>query len=207
VIRILEERKQIKKLNTLKRTSAVLIALCTVNGAPSLLLTKRSRNLNSSRSEISFPGGKVEHGDRNDPCETAVRETCEELGITRDVIDLWGEIAVDFETTFAANRFLTTPVLASMGRFEDLKFDLSKGEVSNVYAIPIADLNNPMYQRYTIFKAMNMNELLAERGLYYITVFNLPQCHIWGLTSYLICGVLPFIYPDFKHIAKFKYVK
>lgn len=40
-----------------KRDAAIFVPLCTVNGIPSVLFTRRSKNLSSHASQISFPGG------------------------------------------------------------------------------------------------------------------------------------------------------
>ena len=44
----------------------------------------------SQPGEVAFPGGRVESGESYR--EAAIRETCEELNLKSDVIELWGEI-------------------------------------------------------------------------------------------------------------------
>ena len=44
----------------------------------------------SQPGEISFPGGRVEDGETFQ--EAAIRETCEELNLVPNQIDIWGEI-------------------------------------------------------------------------------------------------------------------
>lgn len=79
------------------REAAILIPLCTVQGTPSILFTRRSANLSTHASQISFPGGYYDeeldgtinseetNGGGNDENEqqrlinTALRETQEEL--------------------------------------------------------------------------------------------------------------------------------
>lgn len=44
----------------------------------------------SQPGEISFPGGRVEDDETFQ--EADIRETCEELNLVPDQIDIWGEI-------------------------------------------------------------------------------------------------------------------
>lgn len=44
----------------------------------------------SQPGDISFPGGRVEDGETFQ--EAAIRETCEELNLVPNQIDIWGEI-------------------------------------------------------------------------------------------------------------------
>jgi 8-oxo-dGTP pyrophosphatase MutT (NUDIX family) len=70
------------------REAAILIPLCTVQGTPSILFTRRSATLSTHASQISFPGGyydeELDGGiDNNEQQQrlinTALRETQEEL--------------------------------------------------------------------------------------------------------------------------------
>ena len=54
-----------------------------------ILYQVRSEHI-SQPGEVSFPGGRVEDGETFQ--EAAIRETCEELNLTPDQIDIWGEI-------------------------------------------------------------------------------------------------------------------
>ncbi|XP_027852733.1 mitochondrial coenzyme A diphosphatase NUDT8 isoform X5 [Aphis gossypii] len=68
------------ELNTVgKRQAAVLIPLCIVKDEISLLYTLRTNNLKRNSGQVSFPGGMREADEQLK--DTALRETCEELGI------------------------------------------------------------------------------------------------------------------------------
>ena len=54
-----------------------------------ILYQVRSEHI-SQPGEVSFPGGRVEDGETFQ--EAAIRETCEELNLIPDQIDIWGEI-------------------------------------------------------------------------------------------------------------------
>ncbi|CAH0725526.1 unnamed protein product, partial [Brenthis ino] len=73
---------------TFQATAAVLVPLCQVNNIPSLLYTVRSMQLKSHSGQISFPGGKTDKDET--PIDTALRETYEEIGLSREKIEVWG---------------------------------------------------------------------------------------------------------------------
>ncbi|XP_015363413.1 PREDICTED: nucleoside diphosphate-linked moiety X motif 8 [Diuraphis noxia] len=62
-----------------KRQAAVLIPLCIVKDEISLLYTLRTNNLKRNSGQVSFPGGMRETDEQLQ--DTALRESCEELGI------------------------------------------------------------------------------------------------------------------------------
>ena len=70
------------------RYYSVLVPFCMVREDLSLLYEVRSRSV-SQPGEVCFPGGHVEEGET--PRDCAVRETCEELGVTPEAIKIIGE--------------------------------------------------------------------------------------------------------------------
>lgn len=63
------------------KLSAVLILLRNRNDAWEVFLTRRSEQLADHSGQIAFPGGRAETGDSG-PLQTALREACEEIGIS-----------------------------------------------------------------------------------------------------------------------------
>ena len=76
-----------KSANAHKDEAAILVPICTVEGKPSILFTRRSAKLSSHASQISFPGGYFDEDLDSNCCNqwknkligTAIRETQEEL--------------------------------------------------------------------------------------------------------------------------------
>jgi 8-oxo-dGTP pyrophosphatase MutT (NUDIX family) len=83
------------------RPASVLVLLYPAGGGWSFVLTRRTDTLASHKGQISLPGGAREPGET--PVETAIRETCEEIGICSDDIHLIG---------------LLTPLYVSVSSFE-----------------------------------------------------------------------------------------
>ncbi|WKA54710.1 NUDIX hydrolase [Planococcus shixiaomingii] len=68
---------------------AVLLPLIEKEGEIHVLFEVRSYNLRSQPGEICFPGGRIDSQDETEK-DTALRETTEELGITReDIFDVF----------------------------------------------------------------------------------------------------------------------
>ena len=73
------------------RHAAVLVPLVDREEGIQVLLTQRTAYLKDHAGQISFPGGGVEVHDRNRQ-ETALRETEEEIGLSRSAITVLGQL-------------------------------------------------------------------------------------------------------------------
>ena len=113
--------------------SAVLIPLVERQGCVYVLLTQRSAQLRHHPSQISFPGGKVEQYDP-DLQATALRETNEELGITPDQINIFGQLPAHHTIT----GFTVTPFIG----FVDSNYQprINTGEVAKLFELPLRDV-------------------------------------------------------------------
>jgi 8-oxo-dGTP pyrophosphatase MutT (NUDIX family) len=89
------------------RPAAVLIPLYDRDGAPHLILTKRTADLPAHPGQISLPGGRRDPED-HDLRATALRETHEELGIPPTAVTVIGEL--DDVATFQS-QYIVTPVI------------------------------------------------------------------------------------------------
>jgi 8-oxo-dGTP pyrophosphatase MutT (NUDIX family) len=115
------------------RPAAVLLPL--VAGAePSIVFTKRTDDLPRHPGEISFPGG-MRHDEDADLLTTALRETEEELGLSRELVDVLGALPPleTFTTGFA--------IMPFVGALEvDPVFTANPGEIAEVLEFPVSRL-------------------------------------------------------------------
>jgi 8-oxo-dGTP pyrophosphatase MutT (NUDIX family) len=72
------------------RLAGVLLLLYPRDGALSFALTRRTETLASHKGQISLPGGAQEPGEKL--TESALRETCEEVGVCLDETCLAGAL-------------------------------------------------------------------------------------------------------------------
>ena len=92
--------------STALRPAAVLVPLVDRPEGMSVLLTQRTAHLTAHAGQISFPGGRIEESDA-DPTDAALRETEEEVGLTRDHVTVIGRL----DTYVTGTGFEITPVV------------------------------------------------------------------------------------------------
>jgi peroxisomal coenzyme A diphosphatase NUDT7 len=114
------------------RRSAVLVPLIERNGEVHVLLEQRPRHLRNHPGEICFPGGRCEEGEE-DAELTSIRETCEELGVTPERIEVIGKL-----DRLVGNTEIIHPFVGRiLGQDE---FRPNPSEVEEVFSIPLEHL-------------------------------------------------------------------
>jgi 8-oxo-dGTP pyrophosphatase MutT (NUDIX family) len=91
------------------KQGSVLILLYQQEGLIKFPLIKRAEYIGTHSAQVSFPGGKAEAGE--DVYQTALRETEEEIGISREHIHVLGRLTDFF---VIPSNFVVTPVVAFM---------------------------------------------------------------------------------------------
>ncbi|TIC83685.1 CoA pyrophosphatase [Crenobacter intestini] len=124
------------------REAAVLIVLVWHRGKPTVLLTRRSEQLNSHAGQISFPGGKVEASDEG-VVAAALREANEEVGLDTARVRVAGVM----EAYPTLSGFRIHPVVAVAE--PPLALAADPGEVAEVFELPLElALNLAGYQTH-----------------------------------------------------------
>lgn len=155
--------------------AAVLLPLVRRDEGLTLLLTRRTDHLRDHAGQISFPGGRTEPQD-DGPVATALRETAEEIGLTREYIQVIGQLPV-YSTVTA---FQVTPVVALVEPGFTLRLD--NFEVAEAFEVPLAFLMNPAHHRHHRFEFAG-----AERRF-----LSMPwpgperEYFIWGATAAML---------------------
>lgn len=151
---------------------AVLIPFVTTEEGKALLLEVRSQ-LVKQPGEICFPGGRVEAGET--PAETAVRETCEELGLKPEDIEVFAEpevetemmadgrrvFSVKAEIKCLSNAAIESRELGSheIGQYEhgthelDKALTLNEAEVADVFLLPVSWIEGHAPEYYVLSEA------------------------------------------------------
>lgn len=100
-------------------------------GEFSLLFEVRAPHLKTQPGEISFPGGAIEEGEI--PREAAHRETCEELLLTLDQVQILAH-PYTYVSTYGRK------IDCFLGTIENYQETFSPDEVEEIFTIPLRDL-------------------------------------------------------------------
>jgi 8-oxo-dGTP pyrophosphatase MutT (NUDIX family) len=119
--------------------TAVLIPLINIDDEFHFLFEKRSANIRQG-GEICFPGGEIDKINDTDFEETALRETVEELGISRGDINLIGELGI-----LIGGMGAIVNVFVGEIKLNDIKkYNIDNTEVEKIFTIPVSYFqNNP----------------------------------------------------------------
>ncbi|KJS84956.1 MAG: hypothetical protein JM58_09290 [Peptococcaceae bacterium BICA1-8] len=181
------------------RKSAVLVPLVNYQDEECLLFEVRSQKLNIQPGEICFPGGGVEPRDKNEE-ETAVRETCEELGLSTSDIEVIGPLDI-LITPF---QFMITPFIARLDDYK--KITLNKSEVESVFYVPVDFfLNNPpetYLTKVTISPRPDFPAHLLPNGKTYNWRAGSYPVHFYQYQGHTIWGITARIIENFIEIIK-----
>jgi 8-oxo-dGTP pyrophosphatase MutT (NUDIX family) len=161
------------------RPAAVLAPIVMRAEGWTMLFTERSHETPAHPGQISFPGGRV-HADDPTPLETALRETEEEIGLPRALIEPLG--AWDrYET---GTGFRITPVVGLVE--PEFSLTLDPREVAGVFEAPLSFLLDPANHE------RREGEWRGVRRAYYAMPYE--GRFIWGATAGMIRALYERLY-------------
>jgi 8-oxo-dGTP pyrophosphatase MutT (NUDIX family) len=153
--------------------AAVLIPIHGWPESPGLVFTERRSDLSRHAGEVSFPGGRRDPGE--ELLETALREAEEEIGLSRDLVQVAG--ALPPIGTFVTNY----KVFPFVGLIEQgLRFEPNPAEVEDVLVASLDDLVAGYGKRR-----------LVRRGVPIKTdTYVIGDALIWGATARILGELL-----------------
>jgi len=120
--------------------AAVLMPIIDRPDGLSLLLTRRASALKKHAGQISFPGGRLETADAG-PLAAALRETEEEIGLSREFVTIAGYLRPQVIIT----GYWVVPVVGFVQPGFDLRLDAA--EVEEAFEVPLAHVLDPAQRR------------------------------------------------------------
>lgn len=155
--------------------AAVLIAM-REDGEENIIFTRRHDRLAKHAGQVAFPGGGMEAEDES-MVDTALRETEEEIGLPREVVEPLGYLEC-FETI---SGFCVTPVVARIAADAPALVP-NAGEVADVFEVPLGFfLQSGNLVRYTM-EYRGQRRPMAE--------FRFGGYRIWGATAAMLLNLL-----------------
>lgn len=111
--------------------NSVMVLLFPIDGELHILYTQRAFSLKKQPGDICFPGGKKEGNET--PLETALRETQEELGISKNVIHVLGQ--TDYIITHHGS--IIYPFVGYVDAISVKDIVFNKTEVAKLFTVPL----------------------------------------------------------------------
>jgi 8-oxo-dGTP pyrophosphatase MutT (NUDIX family) len=153
------------------REAGVLALICRQPDGLHVILTLRTEHLRSHRGQISFPGGKRAAEDKS-LTRTALRETCEELGIC-DGITVLGQLTPFYIPPSHFNVYPTIAALEGPPVFRP-----NPAEVAEVFTFALQDLLDERHRR---------EEQRTFRGMPIRVPYYYVSGHkVWGATAVML---------------------
>lgn len=156
------------------KPAGILIPIIEHDHRPSVLLTRRAAALRIHAGQVSFPGGRMEPGDR-DIEHTALREAHEEVGLEPGAVDIAGYLA----PTPTITGYAVTPVVGLLQ--PGIALTLDRGEVEHAFEVPLAFLLDVANQRAGVREYRGRQVPIVE--------FVFGRERIWGATANILLGL------------------
>jgi 8-oxo-dGTP pyrophosphatase MutT (NUDIX family) len=156
---------------------AVLVPLVPVGSEFEVVFTVRSPDLPSHAGQVAFPGGKFAAEVDASLADTALRETHEEIGLTRPDVEIIG--ALDEVRTLSGD-FVITPFVGVIRPAASIR--PNPAEVSAVFMATRAELDDP---------ARRATEIREWRGQRFeVPLIRTGSHTIWGATHRITMDLL-----------------
>jgi 8-oxo-dGTP pyrophosphatase MutT (NUDIX family) len=149
------------------RAASVLVPLVNHAAGVTVLLTQRTADMPSHAGQIAFPGGRREAGE--DAVAAALRETEEEVGISRRFVDVVG--AVDLYRT--GTGFEITPIVGIVTPGFTVRAD--PREVADVFEVPLEHFLDEVNHK------LDSRQYQGRERRYYAMPYG--ERYIWGATA------------------------
>ncbi|MDD4343146.1 MAG: CoA pyrophosphatase [Eubacteriales bacterium] len=176
----------------------VLVPLTCINNEYHLIFQVRSDNISTQPGEISFPGGGREPGDKT-IIETAIRETQEEFGLSRDKINVLAHL----DTLITPYNIVIRPFVAEILDYD--KIIPNESEVKEVFTVPLSFFteNDPEEYFIDIQAKINPEKKFPTHwvdtdynwrvGKYSVLFYQYENRIIWGFTAKIIENLVKII--------------
>ncbi|WZL74190.1 CoA pyrophosphatase [Clostridiaceae bacterium 35-E11] len=174
------------------RRFSVLVPIVKVKDELELLFEIRSETLRTQPREICFPGGKIEKNESAQHC--AIRETCEELNLTSNNIEILGRL----DYLVMPYNLILYPYAGSLMNVKVEEIQFNRDEVSDIFTVPIKYfMDNPPLEHYVDLRTyvdegfpfhmiQNGKDYHWRTGKHPVLFYAYGNHIIWGMTARIV---------------------
>ena len=166
--------------------AGVLAVLFEEEGEARLILTRRSTSLRTHRGQVSFPGGRLHHGE--DPGAAALRESYEEIALDPSLVTPVGWMHPVLTMVSAS---LILPVVASVPTRPHLV--ASPAEVERIFDVTLSELADPEIFHEERWRIPGRTIPGTDDNSFPIWFFEVSGEMIWGATARMIHELLSIV--------------
>ncbi len=205
LIRQTYENREAGPINAVHRFAVLIPLIERQDGSVDILFETRAADLDAQPGEICFPGGAMEEGES--PLQTALRETCEEIGVRQEDIEILGQMDTLNNANLSIEVFVGLLKNVSVQgedrqtegqtqRFSGLS--PSSDEVEDVFTIPLSFFFENKPDTYYV----NMEPHVPAdfpydrigqtadypwgRYRYSVKIYDWPGRYLWGMTAKIV---------------------
>ena len=160
------------------KQSAVLILLFKQNDVLKMIVIRRSNHVGIHAGQIAFPGGRYEDDDLT-VLNTALREIHEEIGITKDEVEVLGRLS---DIYVPPSNFLISVFVGFLNKKPNYK--LQQSEVAEVIEIPFNTFLQPDIIKHKNFYVSEIKDPS------YAPYYDVPNASIWGASAMVISELI-----------------
>ena len=161
--------------------AGVLLLLYSLDHRERIMFNVRSNSVEHHKGEIAFPGGRWSEGDGT-LRDTALRETCEEMGVDPRDVDVLGQL----DDVATISSYLIRPYVGTIPAPYD--FRPNQREVAQVVEAPLDALMDPRCLRDTV--------RIVDGALVHWPSYVYQGHLIFGATAEVLAGFLERISDD-----------
>ncbi|MFO7815949.1 MAG: CoA pyrophosphatase [Halanaerobiales bacterium] len=168
---------------------AIFVPIIEIDERLHLLYEIRAEEMGTQPGEVSFPGGRIEQGET--AIEAAVRETEEELGVSSEEIELFGQL----DYLIPPFNIALYP-FAGYLKISDLdQLNINRAEVKNIFTVPVNYFLENDPETHTIRCRHEINENFPYHLIrdgkdydwrdfeYPVNFYKYKDYIIWGMTA------------------------
>jgi 8-oxo-dGTP pyrophosphatase MutT (NUDIX family) len=173
-----ERRGRVPPPGADSRRAAVLVPVLEEPDGLHLVYTVRKGDLQDHAGQISFPGGSLDPSDGS-LLETALREAEEEIDLSRDLVEVVGELE---EMYIPPSNFRVSPFVGLLPPGAEMV--IAPDEVEEIFTVSLKELLAPETFRRALWRRDGRD--------YEVPVFAVgnPRREIWGATAAMTAALL-----------------